>query len=147
MIEAEKLIAIIVTLVLLFVLFYDSSFVKADDFLTTSSNYREIENMRPKNHVIDKWDYIGAWCNGQVMHDMDCLADDYAVSFFSVQGGLYGVVRAKMKARRYDDRKPAVFFFVKSEVVDYEYIKEAKEWAETMNIKVFFGTMHEILNI
>ena len=132
---------VLAILVLLFVLLFDSP-AQAANFLKSSSNYTDKVIVRPMNQPVNKWDFIYMWCNGQVRSDVDCLTDDYAVYFFPVKNSSKGSMTAFWKAKKYEDRVPAVFFYITNDS-DYEYMQQARTWAEAWGARAFFGTLTE----
>lgn len=88
-----------------------------------------------------KQDYINVWCDGrQHVGKVDCLTDKYAISFYPVSAWSVGISSAKWKARGLKQEGVA-FLYIDSLSVDAPRMREAKKWADLLNVKVLFGTI------
>lgn len=92
-------------------------------------------------HPYTKSDYVNAWCSDKkYVGKVDCLTDDYAISFFPVSQWSVGITRAALRAKKFS-QKGAAFLYVEDSGVDAGNIYEAKKWAELWDVKVMFGTI------
>lgn len=88
-----------------------------------------------------KQEYVDVWCTGtQYVGKVDCLTDEYAISFFPVRSWFRGITTAVVRGRKFK-QEGAVFLYVESVGGETEYITQAKQWADLWGIKVFFGTI------
>ena len=86
-------------------------------------------------------EYIDVWCTGtQHVGKVDCLTDEYAISFFPVRNWFMGITRAVMRGKKYP-QKGAAFLYVESVGGETEFMTQAKEWADIWGIPIFFGTI------
>lgn len=91
-------------------------------------------------HTYTKQDYINVWCSGEKVGKVDCMTDEYAISFFPVSQWFRGIVTANLRARKYP-QKGMAFLYVDEIGGDARYMQEAKRWASQYNSNVFFGTI------
>ena len=89
-------------------------------------------------HPYTKEQYIKVWQNGKSSGKIDCLTNEYAISYFFLDNWATGVIVAKWRAKRVP-QKAAAFFFV--EDLSKADMYNAKQWAELLGVKVFFATI------
>ena len=93
-------------------------------------------------HPYKKQQYINVWKNGEKCGKIDCLTDEYAISFFSVDNWFIGITTAVLRARRVP-QKAACFLYVEEAGSQAGNMYQAKKWAELWNVKIFFGTISQ----
>lgn len=94
-----------------------------------------------RGYSYTKQEYIDVWCEGtQHVGSVDCLTDEYAISFFPVRNWFMGITTAVIRGKKYPQRG-AAFLYVESAGGETEFMTQAKEWADLLNIPIFFGTI------
>jgi hypothetical protein len=108
-----------------------------EDKLPIIPGYTENYSTR-KVKPYTKEDYINIWCDGQKhVGKVDCLTDDYALSFFPLSSWSTGITRAVLRARKYSQKGVAVFYVEDMGAITGD-MYEAKKWAEMWGAEVRF---------
>jgi hypothetical protein len=89
-----------------------------------------------------KQQYINVWKCGPKVGNIDCLTDEYAISFFSVEDWFIGINTAVWRARKVP-QKPACFLYVDDAGAHVREMCQAKQWADLWKVKIFFGTIDQ----
>lgn len=109
-----------------------------EDKLPIVPNYTVHYSTR-KPTLYAKDDYINVWCDGQKhVGKIDCLTDDYALSFFPLSAWSRAITTAAWRARGYSQKGMAVLYIEDMAAAGYDDMKKAKEWAEMWGTKVQF---------
>lgn len=88
-----------------------------------------------------KQQYVDVWCDGtQHVGKIDCLTQDYAVSFFPVNNWSTAITRAALRARKVP-QKGVAFLYVEDLATMSKDVHEAKDWADLWGVSVMFGTI------
>ena len=108
-----------------------------EDKLPLIPGYTQVYSTR-KFQPYSKEDYVNVWCDGR-KHDgkIDCLTQDYAISFFPLSSWTRGVTTAAWRARKYSQQGVAAFY-VEDTASRAGDMYEAKKWAEKWGTKVMF---------
>ena len=86
----------------------------------------------------DKEDYINVWCDGRKhVGKIDCLTDDYAISFFPLSEWAKGITAASWRARG-RSQKGVAAFYVEDAGSNAADLHQAKDWAELWGAKIMF---------
>lgn len=93
-------------------------------------------------HPYKKKQYVNVWKCGKKVGNIDCVTDEYAISFFSVENWFVGITTAVWRARKVP-QKAACFLYVDEAGSDAKEMYQAKKWAELWNVKIFFGTISQ----
>lgn len=108
-----------------------------EDKLPQIPNYTENYSTR-KVQPYSKESYINTWCDGRKhVGKIDCLTDQYAMSFFPLSSWSRGITTAAWRARKYPQQGVAVFY-VEDTASKAGDMYEAKKWAEKWGVKVKF---------
>ena len=85
-----------------------------------------------------KEDYINIWCSGEKhVGKVDCLTEDFAISFFPLSSWSRGIATAAWRARKYPQQGVAALY-VEDTASKAGDIQEAKKWAAKWGAKVMF---------
>ena len=109
-------------------------------------NYNEFysdKNRRPEPYT--KQEFIDVWCTGeQHVNGVDCVTENYAITFAKAINWSTAVVTAPFKAKRVG--KPmAIFIMVDDLALDGKYMHDVKQWGEVFNVQVWFGTVDSFI--
>ena len=108
-----------------------------EDKLPITPGYLQVYSTRAVE-VYTKEDYINVWCDGRKhVGKIDCLTDEYAISFFPLHSWSVGITKAAWRARKYSQQGVAAFYVEDTGAQD-EDMTEAKHWAEKWGAKVMF---------
>ena len=105
------------------------------------TGYSALEGSYRPVRLYDKEEYINVWCSGQKhVGKVDCLTEDYAISFFPVSQWSRAITTAAWRAK-WHKQKGAAFLYI--DVLDGSLndMSEAKKWAELWGATIFFGTI------
>jgi len=92
-----------------------------------------------------KEDYVRVWCPGKTfVNGVDCITDEYAITFVPATMWLVGIIQAHWKARR-TGKKAALFCYVNDIAVESDSIEGARLWSKTYHLPIFFGTIDAYL--
>lgn len=86
----------------------------------------------------NKEDYINIWCDGQKhVGKIDCLTDEYAISFFPLSEWARGIAVAAWRARG-RSQKGVAAFYVEDAGANAADLHQAKDWADLWRAKIMF---------
>lgn len=109
-------------------------------FVPYISNYNSYYSER-RAVPYSKQQYIDAWCSGDKNYKgVDCVNNDYAITFVRARNWASGTVKAAYKAKK--AHKTTVLFLMVDDIcLDGTYIQEAKSWAGLWKTIIIFGTI------
>ena len=85
--------------------------------------------------------YINVWCDGEKhVGKVDCLTDNYAISFFPLSSWTRGITTAAWRAKKLPQQGMATLY-VDDTASQSSDMYEAKRWAEKWGVKVSFVTI------
>lgn len=86
----------------------------------------------------DKEDYINIWCDGQKhVGKIDCLTDEYAISFFPLSSWSRGITTSAWRARG-RSQTPVTALYIEDSAANSSAMYDAKQWAELWGAKIMF---------
>lgn len=89
--------------------------------------------------LYSKEDYINVWCDGKKhVGKIDCLTDDYAISFFPLSAWSRAITTAAWRARGKSQKGVAALYIEDTAARDSDDMKKAQEWADAWGAKVVF---------
>jgi hypothetical protein len=110
---------------------------KEDKLPISPAGYTQVYSTRTVKPYT-KEDYINVWCDGRKhVGKIDCLTDDYAISYFPLSSWSTGITRAAWRARKYSQKGVAALYVEDTGAIDSD-MYEAKKWAEQWGAKIMF---------
>ena len=119
-------------------------------YYVNSSGYRASEDKLPlipeythhystrKPQIYNREDYIKVWCDGKRhVGKVDCLTQDYAISFFPLSAWTRAITTASWRARKFSQTGMAALY-IEDMASKSSDMYEAKKWAEKWGVKVMF---------
>ena len=110
---------------------------REDKLPISPAGYTQVYSTR-KFQPYSKEDYINVWCDGEKhVGKVDCLTEDFAISFFPLSSWTRGITTAAWRARKYSQQGVAAFYFEDTAAKSSD-LYEAKKWAEKWGTKIMF---------
>jgi hypothetical protein len=108
-----------------------------EDKLPLVPGYTENFSTR-KDQLYPKDVYVNVWCDGEKhVGKVDCLTDEYAISFFPLSSWTRGVTTAAWRAKKLSQQGVAAFY-VEDMASHSDDMYEAKRWAKKWGARVMF---------